>query len=293
MVSLPKINLGRKSHRNYFNLQHDVEATCGFGYCTPTINRMFMRGSEIDLNTRSFVRLAPLPVPTFGRIEVKTHTAFCPMNDIFPAWDYMQAQKAVSSAVRSYTPQTVDYIEASTFRRLLYNMSLRYPSFSVINSILNESVLKTVPFKFGIFASMSDVAVSDGMVVTEHDSNNENFQYVDVLNDERLVCNSDYRFAVNGFSLASEALDNLNGSDSELNMNEHYSCSPADKGTFVQDDSWVHRFPLQSFLRFVPNRYVFPPVDGDTEIFGFPNIWQRTLIFTLFINYLQGNTIKW
>ena len=277
MVSLPKINLGRKSHRNYFNLQHDVEATCGFGYCTPTINRMFMRGSEIDLNTRSFVRLAPLPVPTFGRIEVKTHTAFCPMNDIFPAWDYMQAQKAVSSAVRSYTPQTVDYIEASTFRKILYDMSLRYPSFNVIDSIQKESVLKTVPFKFAVFASLSDVAVTDGMVVTDHDNNNENFQYVDVLNDERLVCNSDSRCAVNGFSLAAEALELIYGRESsELYMGRHYSCSPADKGAFVEDDNWESMFPLQSFLRFVPNRYVFPSVDGATEIFGFPNIWQRS-----------------
>ena len=114
MVALPKISIGKKTKRSYFDLTHDVNTTSDFGFCQPTICREFYKDSKISLKTRQFVRLGAMPCPTFGRIEVKTHTAFVPVRDTFLAYDYLQAQKTVTSANRSYIPQCADYVTANT-----------------------------------------------------------------------------------------------------------------------------------------------------------------------------------
>ena len=130
MVSIGRINIGRKEKRAFFPLNHDVETTSDFGFCQPTLVRQFIKGSKINLQTKTFVRLAALPCPTFGRIECKQHTAFVPINDVFEAFEYLQSNKAVSSALRSYIPTSTDYSSnifyLDTLFHIMYGISSYY-----------------------------------------------------------------------------------------------------------------------------------------------------------------------
>ncbi|QRV61887.1 major capsid protein [Microvirus sp.] len=114
MVALPRISIGKKNKRSYFDLTHDVNTTADFGFCQPTLVREFYKDCKINLKTKEFVRLGAMPCPTFGRIEVKTHTAFVPVKETFLAYDYLQAQKSVTSAFRTYIPQCADYVTSNT-----------------------------------------------------------------------------------------------------------------------------------------------------------------------------------
>lgn len=114
MVALPRISIGKKNKRSYFDLTHDVNTTADFGFCQPTLVREFYKDCKINLKTKEFVRLGAMPCPTFGRIEVKTHTAFVPVKETFLAYDYLQSQKSVTSAFRTYIPQCADYVTANT-----------------------------------------------------------------------------------------------------------------------------------------------------------------------------------
>ena len=114
MVALPRISIGKKNKRSSFDLTHDVNTTADFGFCQPTLVREFYKDCRINLKTKEFVRLGAMPCPTFGRIEVKTHTAFVPVKETFLAYDYLQTQKSVTSAFRTYIPQCADYVRANT-----------------------------------------------------------------------------------------------------------------------------------------------------------------------------------
>lgn len=122
MVALPRISIGKKNKRSFFDLTHDVNTTSDFGFCQPTLVREFYKDCKIDLKTREFVRLGAMPCPTFGRIEVKTHTAFVPVKETFLAYDYLQAQKSVTSAFRSYVPQCADYVSSNTILGSIFEL---------------------------------------------------------------------------------------------------------------------------------------------------------------------------
>lgn len=123
MGILSKIKIGHKSDRNFFDLSHDVNTTSDFGFCQPTLIQNIVADSKINLKTSSFIRLAPLPVPTFGRINVKQHTAFVPYRDVFLAYDNFSSAKPVQSGFRHYTPQTADTLTNSNLFSFIMNIS--------------------------------------------------------------------------------------------------------------------------------------------------------------------------
>lgn len=124
MVRLPKINIGTKQRKNYHNLSHDVETTSDFGFCQPTVISHINAGSSSKLTTNVGVRLAPLPVPTFGRIRLKTYNSFVPMNEVFEAFDYFQKGTAVQSVLGSYIPTEAPYIPNFMLRDFIILSSL-------------------------------------------------------------------------------------------------------------------------------------------------------------------------
>lgn len=195
MVSLPSINIGLKARRSHFNLQHDVETTADFGYCQPTINRMFIKDTKIKLTTKSVTRFSPMPCPTFGRVEIRTHTAWVPMSEIYPAFDFQQSQKSISSAVRTYTPAIVDNILPL---QILWTMFGRIQS-QVISKqdwINDPGVRDTIPFRIS-FQAREDAVIADSDLV-------QGAEVIggmrDILNDERIL--SDSVKTYNGIALA-------------------------------------------------------------------------------------------
>lgn len=169
MVSIGKINVGRRDRRERFDLTHDVNTTSDFGFCQPTLIRMFNRGTKISLKSDTFVRLAPMPVPTFGRIACKQHTAFVPMNDVFEAFDFFQANKSVTSALRSYIPTSTDYCKNLFILRSLFDIV--FDSHSFLNTFSMD--YSKLPFRLSL--QFKD---SDGV-------------YRDYLNDDKYITDLD------------------------------------------------------------------------------------------------------
>lgn len=268
MVTLPKIDLGRKKRRNHFNFQHDVEATASFGYCMPVINKLFpKKDTRISLETRSVVRLAPMPCPTFGRIEAKTHTAWVPMEDVFLGYDYLQSAKSVTSAVRSYVPSTTDNIGAkSLFHRLLelcrpVDFNLQYSFFSTHNSLHTD-----VPFYFRVYASKRSIDGNDGDYKSD---------YVDVLNDDWIFQGAERVYR--GISLIQRLFGDQDGAtypnyfDYPLHDGEVSLFKTDGSADTLSPNYGYVNFPLQTFLANKPNRLIFglPGASGLPSSYGY------------------------
>lgn len=182
MVSIGKINLGRKSKRSFFPLNHDVNTTSDFGFCQPTLVRHFIKGSKISLNSRTFVRLAPLPVPTFGRIECKQHTSFVPVKDVFEAFEYQQSNKSVSSALRSYVPTTTDYCYNSDILRFVFDLMAGISPY--FKSDFNKW-LSLLPFRLSLWVPVYKLRASREFGDAIHAAVKPD-DYIDIFNDVRL-----------------------------------------------------------------------------------------------------------
>lgn len=187
MVALPKISIGKKTKRSYFDLTHDVNTTSDFGFCQPTICREFYKDSKISLKTRQFVRLGAMPCPTFGRIEVKTHTAFVPVRETFLAYDYFQAQKTVTSANRSYIPQCADYVTANTVLGSIIELILDNK-----NYYDNSGTLKFIDStrffgRFSIWMVWHEFCPQNHEFYSQHSP----FDAVDIVNDDVIIQHED------------------------------------------------------------------------------------------------------
>lgn len=90
-----------QSKKHNFDFSHDVITTSNFGLYQPTICREIVANSTINVNNQSFVRLANMVCPTFGRMSLKTHFAFVPMTSIFPHFVEFLNQQKVSNGLGS------------------------------------------------------------------------------------------------------------------------------------------------------------------------------------------------
>lgn len=87
-----------QAKKHNFDFSHDVVTTSNFGLYQPTLCREIVPNSTINVNNQSFVRLANMVCPTFGRMSLKTHFAFVPMTSIFPHFVEFLNQQKVSNA---------------------------------------------------------------------------------------------------------------------------------------------------------------------------------------------------
>ena len=60
--------------------------TANFSYVQPLMCRMLMAHSKIKGNLNVFARLAAMPRPTFGKINLETHISFVPIEQIYPSF---------------------------------------------------------------------------------------------------------------------------------------------------------------------------------------------------------------
>ena len=90
-----------QAKKHNFDFSHDVVTTSNFGFYQPTLCREIVPNSTINVNNQSFVRLANMVCPTFGRMSLKTHFAFVPMTSIFPHFVEFLNQQKVSNATGS------------------------------------------------------------------------------------------------------------------------------------------------------------------------------------------------
>lgn len=93
--------------RSKFNWSHDVNTTFAWGEIQPTQCKMLIPGSKTTMSTQSLIRLAPMVVPTFGRVKYKTYNQFVSMAEIMPNFDAMMAQEPVSTSYGTQVPKEV------------------------------------------------------------------------------------------------------------------------------------------------------------------------------------------
>lgn len=73
--------------RSSIDLSHDQVTSTDFGKLIPICVRECLPDDDISLDPRVFIRLAPLAVPTFGRIKARVHTFFVPNRILWKGWD--------------------------------------------------------------------------------------------------------------------------------------------------------------------------------------------------------------
>ena len=199
MVTLPKISLGKKSRRAYFDKQHDVNTTADFGFCQPTLCEYLPADTKISFSQPSFVRLAPMPCPTFGRVKVNQFTRFVNIHDVFEAFDYQQSQQTVQSAIRSYVPQKADVINNYTLLGFMLCQSM-YAS-----RLSTYSGLSRMMFRMSVWSS--DNLYMDEEFQKETSSSTNSFAYTgykwkDIINDSKMIENP-YR-QVTGYEILNK-----------------------------------------------------------------------------------------
>ena len=64
-----KVSVSGVKKRQQFDLSHDVNTTSNFGFCQPLLCKEMMPNSKISTRLNTMVRLAPMPVPTYGRLS--------------------------------------------------------------------------------------------------------------------------------------------------------------------------------------------------------------------------------
>lgn len=102
-----------------FNLSHDNNTTYDWGSVQPLMSKLMLPDSSININMEQLTRLAPMVVPTFGRVKLKNIAHFIPISEIFPNWDAMMSQTKVTRTsintngdptASTYIPKNVPYI---------------------------------------------------------------------------------------------------------------------------------------------------------------------------------------
>ena len=101
-----------------FDLSHDVNTTYDWGSVQPLFNQLMLPDSSININMEQLTRLAPMVVPTFGRVKMKNISHFVPIKEIFPNWEYFLAKQQVSrpgtqGTVNTFVPNVIPHINSS------------------------------------------------------------------------------------------------------------------------------------------------------------------------------------
>lgn len=109
---ISKINLGLNSKRSKCNLTSNNSSTTNIGKIQPTFCREMIPGSTFKMNSvNSFVRLAPLSVPTFAPMEFRHYHAFVPYNSVyFPFDSFLANQNYTNSNGQTFLPDKLHYI---------------------------------------------------------------------------------------------------------------------------------------------------------------------------------------
>lgn len=107
-----KISVSRPSQKkNFFPLSYDNTTTMGFGFVQPLSCTELVPQSTVDLSCASFIRLAPLSTPTYGRCNLHHYTCFVPVSEVYHPWDSFLASSSFNGGGVSYVPSSVPFVD--------------------------------------------------------------------------------------------------------------------------------------------------------------------------------------
>lgn len=107
MSNFSKVNLGISTKRYTHDMSFDNNTTLSFGVCQPLFCQLLNDKDKLTGNIRQLVRLAPLPVPSFGRMRLVNKLRFVQMTDICPYYEALLAGSYVNTSDLNYLPKEV------------------------------------------------------------------------------------------------------------------------------------------------------------------------------------------
>lgn len=126
-MKIPNIKLGFSKSKYSHNLSRDCNTTFPFGIVQPLFTQYMLPNSDIKVNAKQLVRLAPMPVPSFARVSLRTVTRFVPEIDVVPYADAFYAKMPYRGTVPSSLPSidnpTLVYYLLQHSTCTLYNVS--------------------------------------------------------------------------------------------------------------------------------------------------------------------------
>lgn len=172
-----KISIHRNSPRKTKrNLSHEVSTTADFGFCQPIVCREMVPQDSFRLRLGQIVRLQPMPVPTFGSIQVKNYTAFVPFADIFHPYESLLSGQTYAGSSSRYIPISVPKVRLNTLAHIL-------AMFSTVTSKAYDSTLSsygTLQYIFEPTCRSESQIVSDlvGWFDTTRLGNGSSYEFV-------------------------------------------------------------------------------------------------------------------
>lgn len=129
-----KINIGT----GFKNYSHKYRATnnttSNFGEVQPLMCRMMLAKSSINVDLKQFVRLMPMPYPTFGHVQLKNLAKFVPIGDIYEPFDSFLSglPYKLTTTSSSVIPKKLPYLTNQILQACL--LSEGYAEFSLWTS---------------------------------------------------------------------------------------------------------------------------------------------------------------
>lgn len=138
-MKVSNIKLGFSKSRYSHNLSRDTNTTFPFGVVQPIFSQYMLPNSDINVQAKQLVRLAPMPVPSFARVSLRTVTRFIPEIDVVPYADAFYSKLPY----RGKVPTTLPFINNPVLVYYLLSIS-NYAIYSIdVNS--NYTNLDDVP----------------------------------------------------------------------------------------------------------------------------------------------------
>lgn len=175
MFSISDISLGSSAKKRYTrSLRHDNNTTMPFGFVQPLLSQRLEAASDIVVSTRQLVRLAPLPVPTFGRMKMVNKAVFVPIAEMCPFYEALLSKQSFAGSLQSYIPTTLPYTtNASLQYYLLVNSNYSiYKVSKVSDDTSNLESVTTLPTDFSLaFAKSALMDAYDTLTLPYIDNN--------------------------------------------------------------------------------------------------------------------------
>lgn len=108
---LGEIKVGTAFNKSYtHNMDFDNNTTMDFGTVQPLLCQYLFPRSDVKVNYRQLIRLAPMPTPSFARLFAKNYARFVPISDVVPYHEALLAKKPYfSGSGSSFIPRKMPY----------------------------------------------------------------------------------------------------------------------------------------------------------------------------------------
>ena len=128
MGIIPKIKVGLSAKkRETLKIGFDCATTASIGSIQPTLCREMVPNETFKVDVSSLVRLAPLAVPTFGRMSLRHYHAFVPYHSIWDQFDCMLSASNYTNGSTTWIPSSSPSIKGKN----LFCRLLRYMDFTI------------------------------------------------------------------------------------------------------------------------------------------------------------------